>query len=300
MAAVSDAGEPMLARHAQPTKREVPRADLVASLWRPRYELIPMRGVEGAVEALPPGAVVTITASPTRGMEPTMQLAAQLVAAGHHAVPHLSARLVASRGHLDELLARMDELGIVEAFVIAGDAAEPAGPYAGAVELLETMNERGHGLQDVGISGYPERHPLLDDRTTVVAMTAKASHATYIVSQICYEPATIRAWITAVRQRGVTLPIHIGLPGVVERRRLLTLSLRVGLGDSVRYLSKQSETATRMLAGYTPDELVHGLADLLADPTAGIAGWHLFTFNEVARTEAWRQHQLADTAEHAS
>jgi methylenetetrahydrofolate reductase (NADPH) len=252
-----------------------------------------MRGVEDAVAALPDDAVATVTASPTRGMEPTMELAAQLVAAGHRAVPHLSARLVASRDHLDELLARMEELGILEAFVIAGDAPQPAGPYPGAVELLEEMSERGHGLTEVGISGYPERHPFLDDQTTITAMAAKAPHATYVVSQICYEPTTIRGWISALRARGVDLPVHVGLPGVIDRRRLLALSLKVGMGDSVRYLSKQGETATRLLTGYTPDELLHGLIDLLGDPAEGIAGWHLFTFNEVARTEAWRRQLLA-------
>lgn len=274
-----------------------PHAPLMASLRQPRYEIIPMRGVEEQLDHLPADAVVTVTASPTRGLEPTLDLATVVAARGHRVVPHLAARSVSSGGHLAEVLARIRELGAREVFVVAGDRAQQAGPYAGAVELLAAMAEHGHQLEEVGISGYPERHPFLDDRTTIEAMTAKSRYATYIVSQICYEPAIVRSWITAVRARGIELPIHVGLPGVVDRRRLLRLSVRLGLGDPLRYLSKQSETAGRLLRGYQPDALVHGLADLAADPARGVAGWHLFTFNEVARTDEWRRQLLATLAE---
>jgi methylenetetrahydrofolate reductase (NADPH) len=268
---------------------------VAASLEHARFEIIPMRGIEAELEHLPPGAVVTITASPTRGLQPTLDLAEQVVGRGHHAVPHLSARLVESAAHLDELVARMVELRLSEVFVIAGDVGEPAGPYEGAADLLEAMAEGGHAFAQVGISGYPERHPVIPDATTIDAMHRKAPHATYIVSQICFDASTTRSWIDAVRDRGITLPIHVGLPGVIDRPRLLRLSLRVGLGDSARFLSHQSRLGGRLLAGYQPDELVHGLADLVADPVRGVAGWHLFTFNEVERTEAWRRQLLATT-----
>ena len=269
-------------------------ARVAASLAHPRYELIPMRGVEDQLEHLPLGAVVTITASPTRGLEPTVDLAAMVAARGHRVVPHLSARLVSSPAHLDELLARLTELEVREVFVIAGDAPHPAGPYEGAGDLLEAMAEVGADFERVGISGYPETHGLIPDATTISAMHRKAPHATHIVSQICFEPAVTRRWVAAVRARGITLPIHVGLPGVVDRSRLLRLSLRVGLGDSVRFLSKQAQVGGRLLAGYEPDELVYGLADLVGDPVQRVVGWHLFTFNEVERTEAWRQRMLAN------
>jgi methylenetetrahydrofolate reductase (NADPH) len=268
---------------------------VAASLEDARFEIIPMRGIEAELEHLPPGAVVTITASPSRGLEPTLDLAERVAGRGHHAVPHLSARLVRSAAHLDEILVRMVELHLPEVFVIAGDVGEPAGPYEGAADLLEAMAESGHEFDQVGISGYPESHPVISDPTTIDAMHRKAPHATYIVSQICFDVPTTRRWIAAVRDRGITLPIHVGLPGVVDRSRLLRLSLRVGIGDSARFLSHQSRLSGRLLTGYQPDELVHGLTDLVADPVRGVAGWHLFTFNEVERTEAWRQRLLATT-----
>ncbi len=268
---------------------------LAASIRRARFEIIPMKGVDDQLEHLPKDAVVTVTASPTKGMEATLELAQRVSAAGPTVVPHVAARLIESRQHLEEVLARIRELGIVEVFVVAGDATDPAGPYPGAVDLIEDMAGIEHGLSHIGITGYPERHAFIPDRTTIEAMERKAAHATYIVSQICYDATVIRGWIAALRLRGITLPVFLGVPGVIDRSRLLRVSLRVGLGDSVRYLRKQSEVATKMMSGYTPDELIASLADLVGDEYAGVAGWHIFTFNEVERTNRWRQELLATT-----
>jgi methylenetetrahydrofolate reductase (NADPH) len=261
----------------------------VAALHRIRYEIIPMKGVDEQLDHLPSGVVVTVTASPTLGLDATFDLAAKVAARGHAAVPHVSARLVAGTGHLEELIGRAREIGVREVFVVAGDAATPAGPYEGAADLLEELAGRSHPFERIGITGYPESHSFIPDEVTVESMARKAPLAHYIASQICYDPAIIRGWIAAMRARGIVLPVYVGIPGVIDRARLLRVSLRVGLGDSVRYLKSQPEVATRLLTGYQPDELVTGLADLVDDPVAGVAGWHICTFNEVERTERWRQ-----------
>jgi len=269
-------------------------ARLAAALERARFEVIPMKGVGDQIPYLPAGATVTVTASPTKGIDATLALAGELSAGGFAAVPHLAARLVRSRGHLQEILRRLDADGITEVFVIAGDAQEPAGPYEGATGLLADMAEVGHRLTDVGITGYPESHSFISDSDTIQAMFDKAPHATYIVSQICFDPAVTAWWVDAVRERGVDLPIYVGLPGVVDRMRLLRICRRVGLGDSLRFLSKQSNVVTKLLTGYVPDELVTALTPQLLDDRCRVRGWHLFTFNEIRTTELWRQHRLAD------
>ena len=48
------------------------------------------------------------------------------------------------------------------------------------------------GLDDVGISGYPESHHFISDETTIEAMFEKEPMATYIVSQICFDADVIR------------------------------------------------------------------------------------------------------------
>lgn len=268
-------------------------AGLRASLERVRYEILPIKGVDEQLEHLPDGAQVTVTASPTKGIEATLELCEQLAPRDLRVIPHLSARLVRDRAHLADLLARIEGLGIDAVFVVAGDAVEPVGPYEGAVGLLREMDTLGHRLGSIGITGYPESHSFIPDADTIQAMFDKAPYATHIVSQICYDPAVIAGWIRAVRARGVELPIHIGIPGAVDRAKLARISVKVGLGDSVRFLRKQASVVSKLVTGYTPDDLITSLAPIVTDDAGAVAGWHLFTFNDVEKTEQWRQSLLA-------
>jgi methylenetetrahydrofolate reductase (NADPH) len=258
--------------------------------------VIPLARVEDAVvEHVPRDFTVTITSSPTRGPEPTLELAERLAGSGYRVVPHLAARLIASHAHLQEMIARIEAIGIREVFVVAGDRAEPMGPFEGAAALLAAMGELGHGLDDIGITGYPESHAFISDETTIQAMFDKAPFATYIVSQITFDPSVIATWIRRVRDRGVELPIYVGLPGPIDPIRLLRLSTRIGLGESARFLRRHGNWLGRLTLprAYDPGSLIERLAPDLAAPENRVIGVHLFTFNEVDKTEQWRRAELA-------
>ena len=273
---------------------EAMRAGRVAELLsHSRYEVLPLDGVEEQVLAhVPRGVTVTITASPTKGLGPTFELAERLAGHGYDVVPHFSARLIRAADHLAELVDRLREMGVRDVFVVAGDAHEPHGPFEGAAELLEVLAELDHPFERIGITGYPESHPLIDDETTIAAMFAKARHATYIVSQVCFDPWVTAQWIENVWARGTRLPIYVGVPGVVSRAKLLRVSTRIGIGDSVRFLRKNGSFAGRFLrpGGFSPDSIVDGLGEVLE--SGKVAGFHVFTFNDVEDTEAWRRARL--------
>ena len=267
-------------------------ASLLAWLQRPRYEILPLNGVEDAVaEHVPPGVKLTITSSPSRGLDATLELAQRLRERGYETVPHLSARLVRDRAHLEEVVARLQAADVNEVFVIAGDPREPEGEFVGAAGLLAEMNELGARFADVGITGYPESHHLISDEATIEAMFEKEPMATYIVSQICFEVDVIAAWVRRVRDRGTYLPIWIGIPGAVDNRRLLRISRKVGLGESARFLRAHRGWLARLLRPrvYSPTSLLEQLAPSIADPAAKIGGLHVYTFNELERTESWRR-----------
>ncbi len=261
-----------------------------------RLEVIPLADTEEKVlEHLPKDVTLTVTASPVKGLDPTLELVGKLAAHGYSVVPHLSARLVVDRSHLAELIARMEEIGVRDVFVVAGDADEPVGAYEGAAALLDAMHEIGHRFEQIGIAGYPESHPLIDDETTTAAMFEKARHATYLTSQICFDSRVTVRWVNDVWERGTRLPILIGIPGLVPRAKLLRVSARIGIGESLRYLRKHGDFVTRFLqpGGFSPDRLIKGLEPAFADPEQKVAGFHIFTFNDLADTEAWRRRKLA-------
>jgi methylenetetrahydrofolate reductase (NADPH) len=269
------------------------RRALLGLLERSRYEVLPLDGTyDSVVGHVPKDVKVTVTASPAKGLGATLELCERLAASGYAVVPHLSARLVRDEEHLESIMSRLRAAGVHEAFVPAGDATEP-GRFHDAASLLSAMGEHRTGFTDIGITGYPESHHLISDETTIQAMFAKAPMATYIVSQICFDPETIIGWVGAVRTRGTHLPIWIGVPGIVPNAKLLRISMRIGLGESARFLRAHSAWLRRVVTRtFTPDPLIRGLAPLYGDADAAIGGFHIYTFNELERTERWRSQMI--------
>lgn len=271
-------------------------AGLVAEL---HYELIPMASVEQAIADLPPGSHVSVTCSPAKGIPATQELTDRLTAAGHVAVPHLAARMVEGPEHAAELAAWARERGLTEVFVIAGDAPEPSGPYEGALAFLADFLAAGPGVERVGVTGYPDGHTMIDDATLTAQLHAKqsllAEHEVggWVSTQMCFDETAIRAWIERERAAGITLPIRLGVPGVVDRTRLMKMGARLGVGASLRYLSKNTSTVLALVApgGYDPTALVAALGEDAAG--LGIEALHCFTFNSVADTCAWQREIAA-------
>ncbi len=270
------------------------RDTLIAMLSRPRLEVIPMRSLEAQIPYLPAGGTVSITCSPTRGLEPTFEHARWLVDAGFRVVPHISARLVRDEAELRDILRRLAALRLREIFVIGGDAKQAVGQFSSAVDLLPALVKIASDIDSIGVAAYPERHPFADDDTMRRALQAKSQFAGYMVTQICFDPRRIVGWLTSMRQSGVHLPVYIGLPGALDAKQLLRVSMKIGVGDSVRFLSKRAGLATSLIkvGGYTPDDLIDGLAPHLDDPELNIAGFHFNTFNQVENTERWRRRML--------
>jgi methylenetetrahydrofolate reductase (NADPH) len=276
------------------THEAVGREQVLADLLRhPRFEILPLDGIEEQVrEHLATDLKVTVTASPRKGLDATLELSERLARGGYPVVPHLSARLVRDRSHLEEVLARLREAGVRELFVPAGDATEP-GEFHGAADLLAAMGSARTHFDRIGITGYPESHHLISDEETIRAMFAKAEMATDIISQLCFDPETIDGWIRNVRARGTHLPIWIGMPGAVDYAKLVRITMKIGMGESTRFLRHNRNILARVLTRqFKPDKLLRDLTPVVTDPAAIVPGFHLYTFNEVAKTERWRRRTL--------
>ncbi|MBB3039212.1 methylenetetrahydrofolate reductase [Hoyosella altamirensis] len=278
------------------TRQQTPTEVLVSLLTRVRYEVLPTEKVLDEVCAtLPPGATVTVTASPAKGQQATLHIAERLAALGFDVVPHLAARMISGPGELAEITSRLQSARITKVFVPAGDGDTQGRAYSSALELLEDLSNTGNPFSEVGITGYPESHPHIHDDLTIQAMWDKRQHATQIVSNLTFDPGVLSDWVTRVRARNVNLPIFVGLPGPVERTKLLRMATKIGVGESARFLAKNGGLFARIATpgGYDPARFLGRAAPALGRNGMNIAGLHLFTFNQVAETEAWRTAQLA-------
>jgi methylenetetrahydrofolate reductase (NADPH) len=92
----------------------------------------------------------------------------------------------------------------------------------------------------------------------------------------------------------MALPVLIGIPGKVSRTKLLELSARIGVGPSLSFLRKQRGIRALLSKGSTADKLYAKLAPAVHDPELNIAGFHIFTFNQLLETWRWqRAHEDA-------
>ncbi|MFV0459399.1 MAG: methylenetetrahydrofolate reductase [Actinomycetales bacterium] len=261
-----------------------------------RYEVLPTATIEDKVLAsVPKDVPVTVTASTGKGLEATLSLAEKFVGHGYSAVPHLAARMISGKSELTDLVQRIDAAGIDTIFVPAGDQTPPAGDYAGAVDLLADLATIEHRFTHIGVTGYPETHPTISDDVAVQAMWDKRKYATHVVSNMTFDATLVQKWVKRMRDRGVHMPLLLGIPGPVDPVKLATMATKIGVGESTRYLVKQRGTLTRLVApgGYTGESFLAKCATMAARPEALVQGLHVFTFNQVAETENWRQGLLA-------
>ncbi|MBX0297742.1 methylenetetrahydrofolate reductase [Haloarcula nitratireducens] len=264
-----------------------------------RFELMPFDSFDDELQHLPEGATVAITTSPQLGVDRTIEKSEVAAEKGFDVVPHLAARYVEDREHLEEIARRLTEAGVTDIFVPGGDREEPAGEFESAYDLLSTLEKTEYSFEEVGITGYPEGHEFLDEETLAEAMQKKEPYATYIVTQLCYDPEAVLEWIRDVRDRGVELPVEIGIPGVMNYKRLTQISQKVGVGDSIKFLKKTTGILgfVRQLIGsrgtYKPDSLVDGLGPHADDESYNIRGLHIYTFNQTPDTESWRNGRLS-------
>jgi methylenetetrahydrofolate reductase (NADPH) len=264
---------------------------------RARFEVLPFPGIVEEAARLPRPVRVTITCSPMHGPDRAVELAARLRQLDHSLTVHVAARMVRDRDHLDQLLAGMADAGVEDLFLIAGDVEEPVGEYASAVELLPLVVDHPQRPGMIGVAGYPEGHPLISDEELERALRAKSRLADYVVTQMCFDPEALHTWLVRQRELGMALPVVVGMPGKVARRKLLTMAARIGVGPSLDFLRKQRGLRSLLSRRSTADRLYDGIAPLLDDPELAVAGFQYFTFNELLQTWEWHQKKLASHRE---
>ncbi len=260
----------------------------------PKFELLPFRSAIDQIEFLPKAATVTITASPTKGIEPTVEYATKLARRGFDVIPHVAARSVANTDHLARILDAIAQAGIGQIFVVGGDSTTP-GEYPDALSLLQAIAGLSDPLPKIGIAAYPDGHSFIARQALRQSLKEKQAFASYMTTQMCFDPGIISNWVTDIRSDGITLPIHLGMPGVASIRKLIRISAQIGVGASARFLSRHRGLLSRLTrkSTYSPDRLAIGLSEVIADPSANIEAAHFYTFNQVESLEAWRQDWLS-------
>ena len=275
------------------------RAALTSIVKKSKFEIIPLKGIQEKSDALPAGSTVTVTASPAKGIEATVELAEWLTQTGkrYDVIPHLSSKLVRDRSHLGELLTRIRAAGMKKVFVVGGDG-DAIGSFKDGVDLVRAVAESGEALDEIGVPAYPEGHSAIPNDKLMQALKDKQPHAHTMATQMAFNPNDVGDWILKVRDEGVTLPMYLGVPGVVELTKLMRIATQIGVADSARYLSKNTGLLGHIASAgsFGPDAFLRSLAPIIEQPNARVHGLHVFTFNAIDTTAAWQKRMLEELA----
>ncbi|MES1239447.1 MAG: methylenetetrahydrofolate reductase, partial [Chloroflexota bacterium] len=131
------------------------------------------------------------------------------------------------------------------------------------------------------------------------ALRDKAELVQYMTTQLCFDPKAIASFIAARRAEGIELDVKLGIPGVAEIPKLMSISARIGVKDASKFVTRNIRFVGELLKSggiYKPNALMKGLAPVIEDPAAKVVGLHVYTFNNVPATEAWLRQALARAA----
>jgi methylenetetrahydrofolate reductase (NADPH) len=193
----------------------------------------------------------------------------------------------------------MNDAGIDRAFVVGGDADEP-GEFLDGLSLLRAMADLDKLPNELGCPCYPEGHPDIPTPALEQALREKAQFVQYMTTQLCFDPKAVATFIAARRAEGNELDVKLGIPGVAEIPKLLSISARIGVKNATKFVAKNAGLVGALLKSggiYKPNGLLKGLAPIIADPAAKVIGLHVYTFNNVPATIEWRKKALAAASE---
>lgn len=244
-------------------------------------------------DRIPRGTVISIPWLASEDDDARLAAVRTVRALGFEPMPHLSARRIGSRTALERFLERAtSEAGVERCLLIAGDLATPAGPFADSASIIETGRLERFGIKVVGIGGHPEGHPAMsgDARWQVLERKCRAIEARrmapVIVTQFAFDADAVLAWLDALRTRGITVPVLVGVPGPASITRLLRYAAMCGVGASASMLARYGISIGRLLGTAGPEVFVDRLVKGLTRAHGQVSP-HLFPFGGVAPSLEW-------------
>lgn len=262
----------------------------------PALEMLPNETSMRSLPSIPPEIHHSVTNLQSEPIDMTMDFALRLAGDGRNVVPHVSASRISEQEALRVGTTALGEYSINHIFVMSGDNDGRPGVYSSSLELLEFWRDRGILFDEIGIVGHPEGHPDIPNLVLDQSLQDKQEFAEqtgaemYIVTQMCFDPETVKHWIQHIRGVGINLPVFVGVPGPINLDKLIAYSGTCGVGDSAQVLrsnpallrSADSETPPV----FNPYDFLSSLANETVD-SKEVQGVYFFTFNQLRETQEW-------------
>jgi methylenetetrahydrofolate reductase (NADPH) len=250
--------------------------------------------IESYAALIPQGTQVAVTFLPGSDYNDTVRTCERLVREGMVPVPHIAARSLQSDWEFEDYTDKLREAGAQDCVVLAGAVAQPQGPFSDSMAILDKGRLEAKGFFNIGVAGHPEGSPDIPEHEVERALLWKAHYAQntyanlYIVTQFVFEAEPIIDWDQKLRQKGVNLPLHIGVPGLATLKTLINHARACGIGNSMRFLTRQARNVTKLMTVSSPDALLIDLAEHAErEPHSLIQGAHFYPLGGMTKTANW-------------
>ena len=250
--------------------------------------------LEAAAGVIPAGTRIHITFLDNEDLALRVNAAAAVRRLGFTPVPHISARRLRSQAELEEFLTALRAIDATETvFAVGGDPAVPLGPYEDSLALIESGVLQQYGVKHISIGGYPDGHPDIPADVLWSALEAKSAALAKlqlpgaVLTQVEFDVDRVLGWLAEVRQRGVELPVRVGVPGPTSIKGLLGFASRLGISTSHTIAKKYGFSMTNLLGKAGPEAFLRGLEDGLDPAKHGLVLLHFYTFGGFKGTAEW-------------
>ena len=238
---------------------------------------------------------VYVTYLPDEDSARVINTSKKLTEEGFNVIPHLPARTIKDNSELEKYIGALSEKSGCNKILIIGGGGKQKGYISSSMDVLKTDYLSKYNFKEIGLAGHPEGNPDISDKEIDKAVIEKnifAKHNVdfkiYLATQFFFEASTLKKWEEKLNLLNNELEIHAGIPGPATLKTLITYATSCGIGNSIRFLSKQAMNITKLATTKTPDKLIADLADYKElNPYSKLTKLHFYAFGGIKKTSDW-------------
>ena len=244
--------------------------------------------IENLSELIPPETLVYIAHIEGTPIDEMVKTAKKINDQGYVTMPHFPARIIKDKNTLKDWISRyQNEANVNNALLLGGGVKKPYGDYDSSIQLIESELFDIAGFNKLYFAGHPEGNKDIDpDGSTNNIDEALSWKNDFrnrtdadmaITTQFCFDSKTVINWANDIKNKGINIPIHIGIAGPAKLQTLLRYSIECGVGASIKILQKRAKDITKLLLPYKPTQIISELANHKAsNPDFNIEKVHFY------------------------
>ena len=249
--------------------------------------------IENLSELIPPETLVYIAHIEGTPIDEMVKTAKKINDQGYVTMPHFPARIIKDKNTLKDWISRyQNEANVNNALLLGGGVKKPYGDYDSSIQLIESELFDIAGFNKLYFAGHPEGNKDIDpDGSTKNIDEALSWKNDFrnrtdadmaITTQFCFDSKTVINWANDIKNKGINIPIHIGIAGPAKLQTLLRYSIECGVGASIKILQKRALDLTKLLLPYKPTNILSELAEYkFNNPDLNIEKVHFFPLGGV-------------------